>query len=40
VVADRYDDLLLAFEFVGSAPAMEHNEYISFDTGKIYGPQR
>jgi hypothetical protein len=36
VVTVKYDDLLLAFDFVGSAPPMEHNAYISLDTGKIY----
>jgi hypothetical protein len=36
VTAVKYDDLLLAFDFVGSAPPMEHNAYISLDTGEIY----
>lgn len=30
------DDLLAAFEFVGSAQPMENNAYICLDTGKIY----
>jgi len=36
VVAVKYDDLSLAFDFVGSAPPMEHNAFISLDTGQIY----
>jgi hypothetical protein len=32
----RFEDLTLAFDFVGSAPASEHNAYINLDTGKIY----
>ena len=36
MVAVKYDDLSLAFDFVGSAPPMEHNAYISLDTGQIY----
>ena len=35
MVAVKYDDLLLAFEFVSSAPAMENGAYISLDTGDI-----
>ncbi|MBX9811696.1 MAG: hypothetical protein K2Y16_08810 [Burkholderiales bacterium] len=30
------DDLALAFEFVSSGPPMEHNAYLSIDTGRIY----
>ena len=36
MIAVKYADLLLAFDFVGSAPPMEHNAYISLDTGQIY----
>jgi hypothetical protein len=36
VVSVRYDDVLLAFEFVSSAPSMENNAYISRDTGEIH----
>lgn len=32
----KFDDLLMAFDFVGSAPPGEHNAYISLDTGQIY----
>jgi hypothetical protein len=32
----KYDDLTLAFDFVGSAPPFEHSAYISLDTGSIY----
>ena len=36
MVAVRYDDLALAFDFVSGGPPMEHNAYISIDTGQIY----
>jgi hypothetical protein len=36
MIAVKYDDLMLAFDFVGSAPPMEHGAYISLDTGEIY----
>ena len=36
MVAVAYDDLLLAFEFVSSAPPMESSAYVSRDTGDIY----
>ena len=36
MVAVRYDDLSLAFDFVSGGPRMEHNAYISIDTGQIY----
>jgi hypothetical protein len=36
VIGVKYDDLMLTFDFVSSAPPMEHNAYISLDTGKIY----
>jgi len=36
VVAVKFDDLSLAFEFVGSAAPSENNAYISLDTGQIY----
>ena len=36
MVAVQYEEILSAFEFVGSAAPMEHNAYISLDTGKIY----
>ena len=32
----KCDDLMLAFDFVGSAPPFEHCAYISLDTGSIY----
>ncbi len=35
MVAVRYDDLSLAFDFVSYAVTTEHNAYVSFDTGKI-----
>lgn len=34
MVAVRYDDLSLAFEFVSSGLPMEHNAYLSIDTGQ------
>jgi hypothetical protein len=36
VVAVQFDDLLLAFEFVGSAAPSENKAYVSLDTGQIY----
>src|SRR5690349_19193783 len=36
MVAVRYDDLSLAFDFVSYAAPTEHNAYVSLDTGKIY----
>jgi len=36
VVAVKFDDLSLGFDFVGSAPPSENNAYISLDTGQIY----
>ena len=36
MVAVKYNDLSMAFDFVGSAAPMEHNAYISLDTGEIY----
>ncbi len=36
MVAVKFDDLWLAFEFVGSAAPSENNAYISLDTGQIY----
>jgi hypothetical protein len=36
VAAVDFDDLLTAFEFVGSAAPGENNAYISLDTGEIH----
>ena len=36
MVTVRYDDLLLAFDFVSDGQLMEHNAHISIDTGQIY----
>ena len=36
MVTVKYDDLSLAFEFVSAGLPMEHNAYISIDTGQIY----
>src|SRR5450759_1816818 len=36
MVAIRYDDLYLAFEFASSGLPTEHNAYISIDTGQIH----
>lgn len=36
MVAVKFDDLSLAFEFVGAAPPCENNAYISLDTGEIF----
>ena len=36
MIAVKFDDLSLAFDFVGSAPPSENNAYISLDTGQVY----
>ncbi|CAB3807085.1 hypothetical protein [Paraburkholderia fynbosensis] len=36
MVAVKYDDLCMAFDFVSYASPMEHNAYVSLDTGKIW----
>lgn len=36
MVTVAYEEVLSAFEFVGSAAPMEHSAYISLDTGQIY----
>lgn len=36
MVSVNHDDLNLAFAFVNSGPPMEHNAYISLDTGRIH----
>jgi hypothetical protein len=36
VVAIPYEEIISAFEFVGSAAPSEHNAYISLDTGQIH----
>lgn len=36
MVAVRFDDLSLAFDFVSGGAPMEHNAYLSIDTGRIY----
>ncbi|WP_028222867.1 hypothetical protein [Paraburkholderia oxyphila] len=36
MVAVRYDDLSLAFDFVSYTAPTEHNAYVSLDTGKVY----
>jgi hypothetical protein len=36
VVTVKYDDLSAAFDFVSSAAPMEHQAYISIDTGTVY----
>ena len=36
MVKIKYDDLQSAFEFVSAGEPMEHNAYISLDTGQIY----
>jgi hypothetical protein len=36
MVTVRYDDLSLAFDFISSAPPMEHEAYVSLDTGEVY----
>lgn len=36
MAAVRYDDLLDAFDFVGSGAPAEHQAFIAVDTGRIY----
>ena len=36
MVTVKYEDLLMAFEFVSFSAPMEHEAYISLDTGAIY----
>ncbi|SAL81144.1 hypothetical protein AWB68_06042 [Caballeronia choica] len=36
MVAVKYDDLSMAFDFVASAAPMEHDAYVSLDTGQVY----
>ncbi|OUL78984.1 hypothetical protein CA603_33800, partial [Paraburkholderia hospita] len=36
MVAVKHDDLSMAFDFVSCAAPMEHNAYVSLDTGKVY----
>jgi hypothetical protein len=36
MVAVKYDDLSMAFDFIASAAPMEHNAYVSLNTGEIY----
>ena len=36
MVAVKYDDLSMALDFIGSASLMEHNAYVSLDTGEVY----
>jgi len=36
MVAVKHDDLSMAFDFVSYAAPMEHNAYVSLDTGKVY----
>ena len=36
MVAVKYEDLSAAFDFVSFAAPMEHQAYISIDTGNIY----
>lgn len=36
MVAVRHDDLSMAFDFVSYAAPMEHNAYVSLDTGKVW----
>lgn len=36
MVAVTYEEISLAFDFVGSAAPMEHSAYICLETGKIY----
>ncbi|WP_343674148.1 hypothetical protein [Paraburkholderia heleia] len=36
MVAIKYDDLSLAIDFVSYAAPMEHNAYVSLDTGKVW----
>jgi hypothetical protein len=36
MVAVKYGDLSMAFDFVSFAAPMEHNAYVSLDTGEVY----
>src|SRR5260370_42085357 len=36
MVAVKYDDLSMAFDFISSASPMEHNAYVSLDAGEVY----
>ncbi|MBB5503599.1 hypothetical protein [Paraburkholderia sp. MM5384-R2] len=36
MVAVNHDELSMAFDFVSFAAPMEHNAYVSLDTGKVY----
>lgn len=36
MISVKFDDLSLAFEFVGTGPPCENKAYISFDTGEIF----
>ena len=36
MIAVKYADLSMAFDFVSDAAPMEHNAYVSLDTGKVY----
>lgn len=36
MVAIKYDDLSLAFDFVSSGAPMEHRAFVSLETGKVY----
>ena len=36
MVAVKYDDLSIAFDFVSSAAPLDHNAYVSLDTGQVY----
>ena len=36
MVAVKFDDISLAFDFVSSGAPMEHSAFISLDTGQIY----
>jgi hypothetical protein len=36
MVAVKYDDLSMAFDFISSASPMEHNAYVLLDTGEVY----
>ncbi|WP_354685707.1 hypothetical protein [Cupriavidus necator] len=36
MVAVKYDELFTALEFVSSAAPLEHDAYVSIDTGEVY----
>ncbi|MEZ2354989.1 hypothetical protein [Caballeronia sp. RCC_10] len=36
MIAVKYADLSMAFDFVSDASPMEHSAYVSLDTGKVY----